>query len=396
MMGRIMLVVVCSVLFASCASWKAVKVYPGMNVANEIIVRPELKKLTAGHIQNVKVVLRVPEAPKYLTQETQQDMNRLYDWFERELAKAGFIVRDRSLLEKVLSEDKTASYTGISQSIDTDLIIEILYMGPCDLTHNRYFDIDDCMVKEMCIPPPDKKLPGPTKFIMKGGRLDCRIITVKDATVSGMFTLYNLPSEGICDFEVHHNKICRNGGTNPSKINGFDVGGDEQNIRALATLLVQSLQEGDVSIIGIKHGGLAERYRFKPNDVIVKVNGKPAGTVPQTIESIMRADGKLDLIIRRDNQEIPITVSKLYAEPLDMRLKYRFVPHPQLITSAPENKSNVAVVASSEPLTVQTSTATVSGVSQPAATKKVAVKKKKSTALLSSKTTFIADYKNQS
>jgi hypothetical protein len=318
--------VACVFLLSSCATWQSVTVYPSLNVTSEVIVKPELQKFISERKQNFKIALRVPSVPKSMTQETQKDIDRKYDYFERELAKEGFVIRDRELLEKILADGKPVNYQELAQSIDTDIIIEILYMGACTMSHKRYFELRSGHLIDLNNMPADPKKPETMPFDMQGGQLDCRIITVKDASVSGMFTIYNLPCEGSCPFEILPGKEWRNPEPNFENARGWNVGNEEQNVRKLAALLAQTLKDGDVVISNVRKDSIAEKNGLLPEDVIVKINDQPVYNFTQTIDLLIKSEGTFDLMINREGKTLHMPVVKQYAQPLGIQVAYRAKP----------------------------------------------------------------------
>ena len=99
--------------------------------ADEIDVRPSLTKLVRAN-PSLKVVLRVPVVSSNVTQsQTGQNgnsdvsLNGAYDAIEKRLFKAGFVVRDRALLNNLISEKGITSYKDIQSRVDTDIIIDV-------------------------------------------------------------------------------------------------------------------------------------------------------------------------------------------------------------------------------------------------------------------------------
>jgi len=313
----------CGLLLSSCASWQMVKVAPGLNINNDIIMKPELQNLISGKKQNIKIVLRVPGATKSITQETQKEVSRPYDCLERELSRAGFIVRDRELLERVISEVKLTGYLELAKAIDTDLILEILYMGPCDLSHKKYYDPKIGSMLELSNPALELKSPGILTFPMRGGQIDCRVITVRDGTVSGMFTIYNLPNDGLCNFEVLPGKAWRNPEPNPEGIKGWGVGTEEQNVLQLAGLLAQTLNDGEIVVSKIQPESMAEKYGFKVNDIIEEINNQTVYNLSQAMDMIVKSNGKIDILFKRDGREVPVSFIKKFAESIGVQIVYR-------------------------------------------------------------------------
>ena len=96
--------------------------------------------------------------------------------------KAGFIVRDRSLLSRVYEDEKT-SYSAIAQRIDTDIVIEIRNIAiPSFITGDK-FNID----KSGVLMPTNEKGP------CFGGLLEMRVIVIKTGEIGGSMTFYSMP-----------------------------------------------------------------------------------------------------------------------------------------------------------------------------------------------------------
>lgn len=98
---------------------------------DEVDVRPSLTQLVKSH-PSLKVVLRVPNVTSNVTQSqtaqaggSEASLNGAYDIIEKELFKAGFIVRDRALLSSLIDKEGISSYQEIQKRVDTDLIIDV-------------------------------------------------------------------------------------------------------------------------------------------------------------------------------------------------------------------------------------------------------------------------------
>lgn len=310
-----------ALLLTACGpSWYLVKTSPGLYIKTEAVLQPGLLALIRAKRNNLKIVLRVPSPPKNVTSEELMQMDKRYDFFERELAKAGFIVRDRALLDKILSEEKTPSYQDIYNKIDTDLIIEIIDMSNYDLSTRDCFDPTSW--SKYTLPPNNEKfLVG--KFLMAGGRLDCRIINVKDGTVAGMLTIYYLPcGGGPCDFELNYEEGVRNPEPNPDKHLGYDVGNPENNARNLAQIFIQTITDHDIAMEQVQPGSLADKNGLKVNDIILTINGQPIYNRSQLTEIISQTDGTITLEILRDGQKITISFTKKLGEPIGFTPKF--------------------------------------------------------------------------
>jgi len=109
----------------------------------EIVVQPELREFLKKN-PKPRVVLRVPSTTSNVTateSEKNNEYNNLYGRIERELMKAGYTVRDRSLLNNLLTSGQNLSFKEIGEKVQTDIIIEII-----SISHKRIDDISNKQV----------------------------------------------------------------------------------------------------------------------------------------------------------------------------------------------------------------------------------------------------------
>tara|TARA_R110002124_G_scaffold59973_1_gene164795 strand:- start:1636 stop:2346 length:711 start_codon:yes stop_codon:yes gene_type:complete len=92
---------------------------------DEITTTPSLSEYLSTN-PNPKIVLRT-SARLISDNVTEKEQNNyLYNTIESELLKSGFIVRDRQLFEKIVTNsDNNTNYENLKQKSDTDLIIEL-------------------------------------------------------------------------------------------------------------------------------------------------------------------------------------------------------------------------------------------------------------------------------
>jgi hypothetical protein len=130
-----------------------------------------------------KVVLRVPESPKDITQSEMMSYNSLYSYIEKGLLEANFTVRDRSLLKEVLSRaGGELNYADIRKKIDTDFIVEIVSvkLGTWML---GTASSENPGAANSGVPPAQ------TQQDVFGAILEGRVIMVVTGDVVGMFTI---------------------------------------------------------------------------------------------------------------------------------------------------------------------------------------------------------------
>lgn len=112
-------------LFAlsACMMAPVISIY---QARNDLVLKDSWKNFLLSH-PHPKVVLRVPDSPKEITQSEMMSFNSLYNYIEKRMLEANFTVRDRSLLKEVLTRaGGELNYAEIGKKIDTDVIVEIV------------------------------------------------------------------------------------------------------------------------------------------------------------------------------------------------------------------------------------------------------------------------------
>ena len=92
---------------------------------DEITTTPSLKEYLSTN-PNPKIVLRTNSRLITDNVTEKEQNNYLFNAIESELLKSGFVVRDRQLFDKILTNsDNNKDYENLQQKSDTDLIIEL-------------------------------------------------------------------------------------------------------------------------------------------------------------------------------------------------------------------------------------------------------------------------------
>ncbi|MBD3414809.1 MAG: hypothetical protein GF421_10320 [Candidatus Aminicenantes bacterium] len=275
--------------------------------------------------QNTKVVLRVPikyeqyRAEARVTQEEIALRNRIYDAFEKELFKAGFIVRDRALLQKVLEGDPS-DYSKVAKQIDTDIIIEIDRIEMVNLSHRTYFYPETGQYGQL-IDKFQDGTEGPY-FKLEGGILECRVISVDQGAVTGLFTILDFPNLGYVEFEVIENsQMPRNPLPNPRNYFGYGVGTALDNARNLALLLIQTLLNYKMVIEEVSL--TAESSGLKNGDIVLSINGQEMLNHSQAFEYISKSQGTLEFEVQRGDEKLVIPVFKNANTQLGLRYRFK-------------------------------------------------------------------------
>ncbi len=108
---------------------------------DEITTTPSLKEYLAQN-PNPKIVLRTTARVNSDNVTENEQNNYLYNAIESELLKSGFVVRDRQLFDKIVTNtDNNNNYGNLKEKSDTDLIIELTNLDR-SIKHqtNKYYD----------------------------------------------------------------------------------------------------------------------------------------------------------------------------------------------------------------------------------------------------------------
>ena len=149
----------------------------------EIIVQPELREFLKNN-PKPSIVLRVPATTSNVTTTESgniSEYNSLYGRIEKELKKVGYIVRDRSMLNEVLSSGKNVSYQEIGEKIQTDIILEIISISKTTIDKQNIdiqTDYTNADIKQDLL----------NSFIIEKYIVDCKIVLVNSGTTVGMST----------------------------------------------------------------------------------------------------------------------------------------------------------------------------------------------------------------
>jgi len=157
----------------------------GSTKADESFEKPSFSNVLHA-ATNPAVVLRVPAPPKEVTEKVQVERERqnniLYNTIDKELAKAGFVVRDRALFGKVLDQ-QSLDYKKIGQLTETDIIIELIDYNP-----QKHFKVEHYRDDKGY----DKEPPVALYFV--GPAIEFKIISVKENDLVASYTFYFTPN----------------------------------------------------------------------------------------------------------------------------------------------------------------------------------------------------------
>lgn len=135
---------------------------------------------------NPSIVLRVPNPGSKVTEEQKQKNSVLYNLIEKEFAKAGFVVRDRQLFDKVLDQE-TSDYSKIGIITETDFILELL----------RY-DLERKVITSSYVDEDGQPAEVPYRVSFNGAVAEFKLVSVKKNDMVGSYTFYWTPCTDGC------------------------------------------------------------------------------------------------------------------------------------------------------------------------------------------------------
>ena len=164
-------------LLASCSSNKYVKF---SKMSDEINPSSNLISFFKNN-PHPKVVVRANTSSADVTESTNN--NYLYDVVEKVLLKNGFIVRDRQLFNKIISNDEnTIDYSKLKSKTDTDIIIEVNKLNREKLYETNKFYNDKGN---------EGKLGNP--FKINGAEVEFKVTLIKDNEFAGTYKFNYTP-----------------------------------------------------------------------------------------------------------------------------------------------------------------------------------------------------------
>lgn len=165
-------------------------------VEDDIFTKKELK----DYIQKTAkptIVLRVPNSTHtkskiivngVITEENEYSDSDIYGTIEKELAKAGFIVRDRSLFNKLSDDNKVQDYSKLRELTNTELILEVVRAKNISYDTNQYINTNG------------REKIAPFNIKMYGEKIEFRIISVRNNDMVGNYIFNYTPCVEGCTY----------------------------------------------------------------------------------------------------------------------------------------------------------------------------------------------------
>ncbi len=157
----------------------------------DIFTKPALRSYM-GATPSPSIVLRVPSKTSGSLTTNDISENNIYNTIEKELGKAGFVVRDRALFAKVI-EGGVSDYNKISNMTNTDLILELVNFEKVVYKTNKYFDSKD----------KQRVMSNGYFFEYYGIKVEFKITKVKENDMVGSYTFNYAPCVDGCTYKFN-------------------------------------------------------------------------------------------------------------------------------------------------------------------------------------------------
>lgn len=155
----------------------------------DTIVTQSLKNYLKTKGEHPVILLRTPVS-QLAAFSNPGDANVFYNTIEKGFLKKGYIVRDRAIFERVLTQSSSIDYSKMSELTNTDIIIEIVgfektkyYVHEVKTNKGKIKTYGDCSF-------------GP----YSGYKVDIKVVMVKDNSMGGQYVFDFIPQE-VAEYE---------------------------------------------------------------------------------------------------------------------------------------------------------------------------------------------------
>ena len=165
-------------------------------VKDEVFATPLLKEFLKENPRPA-ILMRVPglgngisntDVTSDLYNLSNDDKARLYNSIEKNLLINGYIVRDRAIFDKVVTQTQEIDYSKINSLTNTDLVLEVTNISYQEY-HTNQVEKDG-----------DQKTYNCNFKGFWGWKVDIRIVKVKENQVVGLNSFYYVPCTSGCTF----------------------------------------------------------------------------------------------------------------------------------------------------------------------------------------------------
>lgn len=152
---------------------------------NDIFTKSSLNEYLKK-IKRPSIVLRVPTSQSSILEQNTSPALKIYGTIEKELSKAGFLVRDRGLFKKISEDNKITDYSKLKSLTNTDLILEIVEHSSVKYHTNKYTDTKG------------REKIAPFNIGIAGSKVEFKLINVSDNDIVGSYIFHYTPCTEGC------------------------------------------------------------------------------------------------------------------------------------------------------------------------------------------------------
>lgn len=175
---KVVLLIFVTLFLTSCGIKKG---FLKFDKKNEELVATEKIKDFIRKNPNPSIVLRVPNTSSDALQSDQNSY--IYSAIEKELAKAGFNLKDRGLFNQVLNSQQSLDYSKINDLTGTDLILELVKIDTrIPISTNKAYTKDGKL-----------KMTKGFDYTRYGASIEFKLILVKNNDFGGSYSFNYTP-----------------------------------------------------------------------------------------------------------------------------------------------------------------------------------------------------------
>jgi hypothetical protein len=177
---KLLLILLSTFLFTACSKKVTIS-----------FERPKESMPSVNIGKSVKyLIVRAPNQGNNVGSSSAINEVAFYNYMEKEFMKNGFIVRDRAIFDKIITQNIDVDYSRVQALTNTDLIVEVANNIVVPYKTNTVKKGSRMKVYYNC------------DFEIPGRRVDIKLIDIKKNEVLGVFTFHYTPCEGGCDFTL--------------------------------------------------------------------------------------------------------------------------------------------------------------------------------------------------
>lgn len=175
---------VIAIMLQSCMSQLATV---RLSQQDDVFSRPSLKDILSSK-SSPSILVRIPDGATTGDVDKVVPAGSMYSAIENEFVRNGYVVRDRSLFNRVMGGEQMSDYETLYSITNVDFLIEVINFSVVKLSTNTYYD---------------KKNQAKTmneSYSWNGLKVEFRVIALKENEIAGIYTFYWYPCEDGCEY----------------------------------------------------------------------------------------------------------------------------------------------------------------------------------------------------